>query len=134
MYRPSAYYTANLLSALSTYMIYPVIVCVLPWYFLQLRDHSFENLLTYIFVSVLLSMAGLTFGVMLSSMIGNPLIALIIQAAMCFLFGMGGGQIVHIGGDNPAGFMWFNRTLMYLSPFRYGAELILRCYLKGIPG
>ena len=78
MYRPSAYYTANLLSAITTYAMYPVISCCLPWGFLQLTDHSFNNLLSYIGVSLLLAICGLNFGIMISTMVGNPLIAIII--------------------------------------------------------
>lgn len=108
MYRPSAYYAANWLAAATTYCMYPVISCCLTWYFLDLTDSSFGNLMAYVGSCVLLAICGLNFGIMVSILMGHPLGAIIVMAAMAFLYGMGGGQIVNIGGEDPAGFFWFN--------------------------
>jgi ABC-type transport system involved in multi-copper enzyme maturation permease subunit len=133
-YSPSAYYLANWFSALCTYSIYPMITCLMVWNFIELKDNSFSNLMCYIGSSALIALCGLNFGILVSTFCDNPVVAMIIEVAMMFLFGMGGGQIVNIGGEDPAGFYWFNQTLMYLSPLRYGAELIMRCFLKNFQG
>ena len=82
----------------------------------------------------LMGICGMNFGLMLGTFLGNPDSALIINSSIMSLFGMGAGIIVHTGGENPAGFLWFNRGLMYLSPWRYGCELVLRCMLSGVVG
>jgi len=133
-YSPSAYYLANWFSALCTYCMYPIITSVLIWYFIELKDNSFTNLVCFTGSNALIALAGLNFGIFISSLTNDPVIAIVIEVGMMFLFGMGGGQIVNIGGEDPAGFFWFNQTLMYLSPLRYGAELIMRCFLKDFTG
>jgi hypothetical protein len=132
MYNPSAYFLAQWLSAISIFILYPIVNVSGFYFFIRFQGSSFQNYLSLVGAACLLGVCGMNFGLMLSTFLGNPDTALVVNSAIMSLFGMGAGIVVHTGGDQTAGFMWFNHGLMYLSPWRYGCELVLRCMLSDV--
>jgi hypothetical protein len=64
----------------------------------------------------------------MGTLMNDPNTVATVITSLMFLFGMGGGILAHIGpGTN-----FLIRFLSWISPFRYGTELILRCILKDV--
>jgi len=62
MYKPSAYFWANTISSILSYMLYPILVSLLTFWFLDFADSSFLAFLEWLGVLSYSAFAGLCFG------------------------------------------------------------------------
>jgi hypothetical protein len=128
MFGPSAYFWAHYFSGILSYMQYPVIYSVCAFWFFTFPDSSLENFMTFVGTNCLIAHCGIAFGFAMGTIMSNIQSVSIVVTFFMLLFGMGGGLLASIGPNTN----FIIRFLSWVSPFRYGSELILRCVLTGI--
>ena len=62
MFRPSCYFWANTFSSLCTYMVYPILVSLFIFWFLEFQDSSFGAFLAWMGVLFFMAFAGICAG------------------------------------------------------------------------
>ena len=109
-------------------MQYPIIYSLVAFWFFEFPDSSFENAMIYLATNFLVALCGLSFGFTMGTLMNDIQTVTPVITFFMLIFGMGGGLLASIGpGTNI-----IIRFLSWISPFRYGSELILRCILTDI--
>ena len=73
MYSVHAYYAANMALVFTCVWIYPIPSAILTFYFIDFLNGSFANLLYFMVILSIISVAGAVHGVMLSCFISNEM-------------------------------------------------------------
>ena len=122
MYSVSAYYTAAVVSVLTTTWIYPMFAGLTEYYWFEFEDRSFLDFFYYEAGLIAACLAGNLFGFMFGCLFKDELMAIAIMQIFNQMFNFGCGCWVNIGeGASPV-----VRFFSWISPTRYGLELTMR--------
>ena len=123
MYSASAYYLSICIASFLLTWFYPVILGFIVFYTLDLKAHSFANMLEFTFILWLMGLAGCYTGILFSTIFvttdsGTQVLTVIFQA-----FNVGAGLYANLNRQHTN---WFVYYIQFLSPPRYACELLMR--------
>ena len=130
MYTVSAYYLAFATRAVMMTWFYPVLLSAASFWFFQFEAHSFTDYLNYMGGLAMTGYSGAFMGYLIGAIFDNAEVALGIGNLFAMIAGFGAGLFANTG----AGANWFIRFLSWISPLRYGCEIIFRQVTTGRPG
>ena len=119
MYTSSAYYLANVVSIFVTLWVHPVIGGTVVFYFFKLEADSFGDLMYYLAGLLMISLCGRMLGLAVGCAFKEPLLAMQVGGLFCMILTDTGGCFANVG----SGASHIVKTLSYISPVRYSAEI-----------
>ena len=129
MYSPTAYYLAQCLTAVLLIWFYPIVVAIVSFYFLQLADSTFLAMIYYAFALSFVCYVGCFFGLTFGIFCRDPIMAQQLLNAAITILNFGAGALANTGqGANP-----IIRFISWISPVRYGSEIVFRRIIAGEP-
>jgi len=129
MYSPTAYFLASTLTAFLLVWFYPIVVAVVSFWFFDFADHSFLAMVYYALALSANCYAGCYFGLIFGIMCRDPIMAQNLLNAAITILNFGAGLLANTG----SGANWLIKFISWISPVRYGAELVMRRVLAGEP-
>lgn len=132
MYSPSAFYMSISISSFVLGWMYPIILGLCTFYWLDLNESTFPDCLEFVLILYLIAMAGnytgITFGAIFSSHDNGFRYMQILVIA----FNMAAGIFVNTSKSNKQGMSdWLVYYLQFVSPARATCELMLRREIAG---
>jgi hypothetical protein len=125
MYQASAYFLAKLVASILTFFIYPLLCTTFTIWFFGLQVLTFKTFCSWWLDLSLVAFVGSAFGMMLGCLLTDGMSAILVNNVFVILFSLGGGLLINVNSSFVAKF------LGWVSPFKYGSELILRRLLDG---
>lgn len=130
MYRASSYYIATILTSTLSFLFYPLIVSLVSFWMFGLDHHGWGAFSYWTLALTLTATCGFSFGMMLGTLFKDQNTAISANLLFAMIFSFGGGMYANTGaGANP-----LIRAISYVSPIRYGSELLFQEILKGKAG
>ena len=122
MYSVSAYWLATWTRAVLCAWFYPVILVTCSFFFFEFEDHSAADLFNYMAACSAVCYSGQALGLFFGSVTSNAEVAMGIANLFAMIAGFGAGCFSNTGSDaNPV-----ITFLSWVSPLRYGCELLMR--------
>ena len=125
MYDASAYFLAKLIASILTFFIYPLLCTTFTIWFFGLQVLTFGTFCSWWLDLTLVAFVGSAFGMMLGCIMTDGVSAILVNNVCVILFTLGGGLFTNVN----TGF--YAKFLGWVSPLKYGSELILRRLLDG---
>ena len=75
MYSTSAYYLATVAASLFTFLLYPIVTSLVSFFFFDLEQHSFTDLMIWTTILILMAFAGSFWGFMIGAFTKNLVLA-----------------------------------------------------------
>ena len=130
MYKESSYYIATIISSMISFLCYPFIVSLCSFWMFGIDNSGFSAFCYWTLTLLLTATCGFSFGMMLGTIFTNQNTAISANLLFAMLFSFGGGMYANTGdGANP-----LIRAISYVSPIRYGSELLFQLIVKNKPG
>lgn len=117
------------MASLTLYLVYPIIVGLCSFWFLEFRDNSIGNAFRYVGIDILLALVGITLGFLIGTYVKKDTSAILVLTAVIITMGLGAGVFVKVTPDSN----WFIKGMTWISPMRYGNELLLRTMVFDTP-
>lgn len=127
MYSTATFYMAVQASTLLTLIQYPIIAAGVPFFFFEFKDSSFTNYCLYVGSALIMGICGATFGFMFGTFSKRYESTMELLRFCCMVLNFGAGLFASVGKSAS----YTVRFLSWISPQRYGCELILRAMLNG---
>ena len=112
-------------TSLTLYLIYPIVVGLCSFWFLDFKDNTIGNAMRYVGIDILLALVGITLGFLIGTYVKKDTSAILVLTAVIITMGLGGGVFVKVTSDSNL----FIKCITWISPMRYGNEMLLRTML-----
>lgn len=129
MYSPTAYYIAQCATAITLVWFYPIVVALVSFFFFDLAQSSFLAMIYWGLALSGICYAGCFFGLTFGIFCRDPIMAQNLLNAAITMLNFGAGLLANTSkGANP-----LIRFISWISPVRYGTEIVMRRVLAGEP-
>jgi hypothetical protein len=129
MYRPWPYFIMRVIMSAFTFLIYPFSITMTIIWFLGIPTLTFSYFIGFWLTMTLIALVGSALGLTVGALFPNPFTALNVNQMIIIIFTFGGGLYVNTG----AGANILVRVISWISPLKYGCEMLLRKFLEGKP-
>ena len=122
MYSVHAYWMSMVTRAILTTWIYPVLLTITSFFWSDLPASSAADMFNYMACLACVAVCGNFFGLMMGAAFDIPEVALGLANLYAMISGFGAGLFANTGD----GANWFVTFLSWISPLRYGCEILMR--------
>jgi ABC-type transport system involved in multi-copper enzyme maturation permease subunit len=130
MYKPSSYYIATVITSMLSFLWYPLIVSLVGFWMFDIDNNGIGGFAYWTLTLLLTATCGFSFGMMLGTIFSNQNTAISANLLFAMIFSFGGGMYANTGEEaNP-----LIKAISYVSPIRYGSELLFQLIIKEKPG
>ena len=126
-YSATAYFFAKVLSDIPSFIVFPLIFCLITFFGLQLNDESIDIFFIYLAIAVLLSVATTGWGMLIGAAIPDKQVAVALTPVFVIPFMLFSGFFVN--QDNIPVFL---KPLEYVSLFKYGYQAFVQNEFDGL--
>ena len=129
MYSISAYYLAQVVAGFAVFFLYPMFTTVISYWWLGLENQDWNGMFDWMGVLCVPAFLGALWGFTLGTFFRDNMKALSFNFVFLNIFNMGAGASVNIS----SGVGWVPWLISYISPIRYGTEMLISRVLQNKP-
>lgn len=97
MYGVSAYYLASITTMTTMFILYPISLSLTSFFFYNFDEHSFGALMDWMFILIMIALAGGFWGFSFGTICENEISAIQLNMLAIILFIFGGGLYANTG-------------------------------------
>ena len=126
MYTVAPYFLANTCSNITTYVIYPILVSFLTFFWFKYPESDFGGFMLFFMIELVAAVMGLCYGQLIGSIVYTEYFALLTLMQTITIYYLGAGILINAQEAN-----WLASFFQWISPMRYANELAFRRILAG---
>ena len=128
MYTVAPYFLASFCSNVCTYVIYPILVSFLTFFFTDYPDGGFSGFMKFFLIELTGPVMGLCYGQLIGSIVYTEYFALLTLMQTITIYYLGTGLLINAESSN-----WLATFFQWISPMRYTNEMAFRRIMDGRP-